>query len=354
MIAMSGGVDSTVAAYLMGEAGWDCIGVTMKLFDLQGEAGGDRSCCSLNDVNDARDAAFRLGIPHYVVNMRDAFRREVIDRFVSVYAAGGTPNPCIDCNRYLKFALLRDKARALECAALATGHYARIERSGGRWLLRTAADARKDQTYFLYAMTQRQLRDTSFPLGALRKDEVRGIALERGFINARKRDSQDICFCADGDYAAFIERYTGRTWPEGDIVDGAGNVLGRHRGHIRYTAGQRRGLGVSASAPLYVSAKCVDRNTVTLAPEAALYSGGLVADGLNLIACDTLERPLRVRVKTRYAQEAAGAVAVQTGADEVRVDFDEPQRAVTAGQAAVFYDGGYVVGGGTIREAIGG
>ncbi|MDR2785427.1 MAG: tRNA 2-thiouridine(34) synthase MnmA [Treponema sp.] len=364
LIAMSGGVDSSVAAFLMLEQGYGCIGITFKLFssgDIAGEgcrvSGGgvsahaQKSCCSLEDVNDARAVAHRLGIPHYVLNFAGDFRREVIGRFIEIYEKGATPNPCIDCNRYVKFPGLLQKARQLEFGAIATGHYARVEKSGSRYILRKSADTAKDQSYVLYAATQEQLAAARFPLGNLVKSEVRKIAERQGFVNARKRESQDICFVPDRDYAAFIERYTGRAAAPGDIIDSAGNLLGRHRGLIRYTIGQRRGLGVAKNGRVYVAAKSVPDNTVTLGPEESLYAKSLTADNINLIACETLEKPARVLVKTRYQEEEREARAWQTGKDSIRVEFDHRQRAVSPGQAVVLYDGDIVVGGGTITAA---
>jgi tRNA-specific 2-thiouridylase len=361
---MSGGVDSSVAAFLMLEQGCDCIGITFKLFstgDVEGSGcrvpgGGvssraQKSCCSLEDVNDARAVAYRLGIPHYVLNFAEDFRREVIGRFIETYERGATPNPCIDCNRYIKFSGLLQKARQLEFDAIATGHYVRVERSGSRCILRKSADAAKDQSYVLYAATQEQLAAARFPLGNLVKSEVRKIAERQGFVNARKRESQDICFVPDRDYAAFIERYTGRAAEPGRIVDSAGNVLGRHRGLIRCTIGQRRGLGVSKNGRVYVAAKSAADNTVTLGPEESLYARTLDADNINLIACERLEKPVRVTAKTRYLQEEQEASAWQTGEDTIRVVFDRGQRAVTPGQAVVLYDGDVVIGGGTITGA---
>jgi tRNA-specific 2-thiouridylase len=363
---MSGGVDSSVAAFLMREQGYDCIGITFKLFSTEDIDGGNcrvsgngggvpararKSCCSLEDVNDARAVAYRLGMPHYVLNFAEDFRREVIGRFIETYERGATPNPCIDCNRYIKFPGLIRKARQLEFDAIVTGHYVRVERSGSRYILRKSADAAKDQSYVLYAATQEQLAAARFPLGNLVKNEVRKIAEKQGFVNARKQESQDICFVPDRDYAAFIERSTGRAAEPGDIVDFAGNVLGRHRGLIRYTIGQRRGLGVAKNGRVYVAAKSAADNTVTLGPEESLYAKSLNAKDINLIACETLEKPTRVTVKTRYLQEEQPAAAWQTGKDSLRVVFDWGQRAITPGQAVVLYDGDVVVGGGTITGA---
>jgi tRNA-specific 2-thiouridylase len=347
------------------EQGFECIGVTLKLFDTDGLDGEGqpscpagsasfthKGCCSLADVKDAKSVAHRLGMPHYVLNFADDFRDQVIRRFIETYETGATPNPCIDCNRYIKFERLLQRAKQIGFGAVVTGHYARVEKDAGsgRFLLRKAADSKKDQTYVLYVITQEQLAFCRFPLGDLTKQEVRKIAAEQGFINAEKHDSQDICFVPDGDYGSFIERCTGKRWPEGDIIDGNGAVLGRHKGFIRYTLGQRRGLGVAAGVPLYVAGKSAADNTVTLGPDSSLYTRFLIADRINLIACGELKKPLRVKVKTRYLQAEQDGIAEQTGAGAIRVDFDKPQRAVTPGQAVVLYDGDIVVGGGTIRE----
>jgi tRNA-specific 2-thiouridylase len=347
VVAMSGGVDSSVAAFLVQERGFDCIGVTMKLFDGEATDTG-RTCCSLADVEDARSVAFRMNIPHYVLNFSAEFDDAVIRHFIETYERGATPNPCIECNRRLKFEKLLLRAQQLGFDYLVTGHYARIEESGGRFLLKKAADPKKDQSYVLYTLTQSQLAHTLFPLGDIDKGAVRGIAAERGFVNAAKRDSQDICFVPDGDYASYIERCRGKRAPEGDVIGLNGEVLGRHRGLIRYTIGQRRGLGLSFPSARYVAAKSVADNTVTLADERALYTQTLVADNINLIALDSLRERRRVTVKTRYLQQEQAAVAEQIAPDRVRVDFDHPQRALTAGQAVVLYDGDVVLGGGTI------
>jgi tRNA-specific 2-thiouridylase len=343
IIAMSGGVDSSVAAALMLERGFNCVGVTLKLYK------GESRCCSLADVNDARNVAFTLGMDHYILNFTEEFDRQVIRRFVETYEQGETPNPCIECNRHIKFNSLLLRARQLEFDLLVTGHYARVTQdASGRFLLQKALDEKKDQSYVLYCLTQTQLERASFPLGDLSKNEVRKIAEQRNFVNAAKGESQDICFVPDGDYGNFIEMYTGKTYPPGDIVDMEGKIIGKHRGIIRCTIGQRRGLGVAANVPVYVAAKSIAGNTVTLGPEAALYSRSLIAKDINLIACGDLKKPMRVMVKTRYLQAAQSAVAEQIGEDSLRIEFDAPQRAITPGQAAVMYDGDIVVGGGTI------
>jgi tRNA-specific 2-thiouridylase len=350
MIGMSGGVDSSVAALLLKEAGFDCLGVTLRLYTNE-EAGltDTRTCCSLDDVEDARSAAYRLGMPHYVFNATDIFEDKVIKPFVQTYEAGGTPNPCIECNRHLKFSHMYRRAKELGCDYIATGHYARItRREDGRWLLQKGLDPSKDQSYVLYMMTQDILAHTRFPLGGLHKTQVRQIAQERGLLNAKKRDSQDICFVPDGDYGAFIRRYTGRDYPGGNFVDETGKVLGRHHGIIDYTVGQRRGLGVAAAHPLYVCRKCMAENALVLTENDKLFSTTLRANAINLIDRDALTEPLRCKAKIRYKHTEQPCTVTQTGADELTVVFDEPQRAITQGQAVVLYDGDNVLGGGTI------
>ena len=351
LAAMSGGVDSSVAAYLLKKSGRDIVGVTLKLFSNEDIAlDRDKTCCSLDDVEDARSVALRLGIEHHVFNFSDGFRENVIDRFIAAYESGGTPNPCIDCNRFIKWRQLLSRADMMECSHIATGHYARVERdASGRYLLRRSADPTKDQTYVLWALTKEQLARTILPLGAMSKDEVREIAAEQGFLNAEKPDSQDICFVPDGDYAGFIERQTGRCYEPGDFIDAHGNLLGRHRGIIRYTIGQRKGLGVAMGRPIYVSRIDPSSNTVTLGDEPELFSRVLFADDINLTAVDRIDTPLRVTAKARYRHKEAKATVVQTGEDELRVEFDEPQRAITRGQSVVLYADDVVIGGGIIK-----
>ena len=319
LIAMSGGVDSSVAAKLMLDAGYDCMGATMKLFDSDDilMAQREKTCCSLSDVEDARSVARRLGMPYQVFNFKGDFKEKVIDKFIATYEAGGTPNPCIDC-------------------------------VDGRYRLRKALDDKKDQSYVLYNLSQEQLAHTLFPLGELHKDQVRAIAEENGFINAHKRESQDICFVPDGDYAAFIESYTGRHYPPGDFVDTQGNVLGRHKGIIRYTIGQRRGLGLALPAPLYVCKKDPESNTVTLCPNDQLNSTVVRVTEFNWLSIAAPAEPLHAAAKIRYnMHQAPCTVEVLPGGD-VQLTFDAPQRAVTPGQAAVIYDGDTVLGGGRI------
>lgn len=349
LIAMSGGVDSSVAAYFMKEQGYDCIGATMRLFENE-DAGisKEKTCCSLDDVEDARQVANRLNMPYYVMNFTADFRSEVIDRFTCAYEAGATPNPCIDCNRYLKFERLFMRGIELGCDYIVTGHYARIEEKDGRFLLKKAVDPGKDQSYVLYSLTQAQLAHTLFPLGEFSKTQIRHIAEEHGFVNARKHDSQDICFVPDGDYAAAITRFTGKTYPCGDFTDQEGHCLGQHKGIIRYTIGQRRGLGLSLPESLYVCKKDMVHNTVILGKNEALFSSSLDAKDFNWIAFDAPASPIRAKARVRYQQKEQWATITPTSPDTIHLEFDEPQRAITSGQAVVLYEDDLVVGGGTI------
>ena len=353
LVAMSGGVDSSVTVRLLQQQGYVCQGVTMRLNDWtdDGCAAG-RTCCAQIDIVCAARAAFRLGIKHEVLDMREEFRAQVIDRFVRTYEEGGTPNPCIECNRRLKFeSLLRlALSRGLDC--LATGHYARIayDEESGLWQLKKARDSAKDQSYVLYMLSQSQLEHIRFPLGGLTKTETRTLAEQAGLSNAHKPDSQDICFVPDGDYVAFMERYRGRPYPPGNIVDRTGRVLGRHKGSVHYTIGQRKGLGLSVGKPVYVCGKDMAANTVSVGPEEALYSSVLTAAAVNWVSGRAPEGPLPVQVKTHYGAAPAEAVVYPLPEDRFRLEFARPQRALTAGQAAVVYDGELVLGGGTIRE----
>lgn len=440
LIAMSGGVDSSVAAALMVQEGYECIGCTMKLLDASvtdltekaseisagteagvsvtgfggtvpgekgsagscsakaGSSGTDSSaphtCCSLDDVEDARSVARKLGMPYYVFNFTSDFGEKVIDRFVRIYQAGGTPNPCIDCNRYMKFGRLFLRAQELGCDKVVTGHYARtcFDEKTGRWQLLRSKNRTKDQTYVLYAMTQEQLAHAAFPLGEFEgKEEVRQMAERYGFVNSHKPDSQDICFVPKGKYADFIEGRTGQKAPYGDFVDEEGHVLGEHKGLIRYTIGQRRGLGLALPAPLYVQKIDTENNQVVLTPEERLFSRRLIAEDFNWIWTPDWEKEwsqqtpessgsgaealsgrtrsvfsetaedcgadtppvgytCEVTAKPRYRAKEAEATARVLDGGKVEILFHEPQRALTIGQAVVLYMGEKVAGGGTICE----
>ena len=354
LVAMSGGVDSSVAALMMTRAGFDCIGVTMKLRgeEISADDCTDKMCCTVFDAEDARSVCARLGFPFYVFNFVEEFSECVIDKFVRSYETGETPNPCIDCNRYLKFGRLYHKAVELGCECVVTGHYARVEydEKNGRWLLKKSLNEAKDQSYVLYFMTQEQLAHTKFPLGEFPdKSAVRELAEQNGFVNAKKGESQDICFVPDGDYSGFIRSYSGKSYPEGDFLDGEGNVLGKHKGIINYTVGQRRGLGISYSEPLYVRGKSVPDNTVILGTERELYANELTACDFNWISLERPpETPIEVGVRTRYHAKEARAKVFANSDGTVTVRFEQPQRAISPGQAVVLYDGDIVVGGGKI------
>ena len=353
LIAMSGGVDSSVAAFLMKEQGYECIGATMKLYQNDDIViNKEHTCCSLDDVEDARAVAHSMGMDHYVMNFKEHFKEQVMDKFVHCYECGITPNPCIDCNRYLKFEYLYQRAQELGMDYVVTGHYAQIvqDETPGRYLLKKAVDASKDQSYVLYNLTQEQLAHVRLPLGAMHKAEVREIAEKQHFINARKHDSQDICFVPDGDYARFMEDFTGKHYPAGDFLDENGKKVGTHNGAVRYTIGQRKGLGLAMGAPVYVCAKDMQANTVTVGPESELFDTIVYANEVNWIAIPELKGPLRVTARTRYHQTEQPATVYPAGPDSFRLEFDQPQRAPTPGQAVVLYQGDVVLGGGTITQ----
>lgn len=346
LVGMSGGVDSAVSAYLLKSEGYDVSGVNCLFFKGSDIFAED----NLTDVRDAKSTAEKMGIPFYVYDFCDEFRKEVIENFICVYDKGATPNPCIVCNKHLKFGAMLKKAEENGFDKIATGHYAIIETdTNGRYLLKKGKDSSKDQSYVLYCLTQHQLSHTLFPLGGITKAEAREIAESINFVSARKSDSQDICFIPDGKYAEFIEKYSGKKYPCGNFVDTKGNVLGQHKGIIRYTVGQRRGLGLALPAPLYVKEKNVAENKVILCDNNSLFTKELYADSINFIPFDSLSGTLRVKAKTRYKHTEQWATVEQTDEDSFRLVFDEPQRAISRGQSVVLYDGDYVVGGGIIR-----
>lgn len=352
---MSGGVDSSVSALLMLKEGYSCEGVTMRLFDKEEQPEKlCKTCCSDKDIEDAMRVTARMGIPYTVVDYTVDFEQQIIDKFVSTYEQGGTPNPCIDCNKYMKFEKLYDAALKRGCEKVVTGHYARVEYDDarGRYLLKKAVDDTKDQSYVLYNLTQEQLAHTYFPLGGMKKVDVRKIALEEGFVNADKSDSQDICFVPDGDYARFIEEYRGKSSKPGNFVDLEGNILGQHKGLIHYTIGQRKGLGIASSAPLFVTKIDPEKNEVVLSHGEGLFSDTLIATDVNLISVAEITGEMEVKAKVRYRQKEQPAVVRQLEDGKIQVRFHEPQRAITKGQAVVLYEGDVVVGGGTILEAL--
>ena len=348
-IAMSGGVDSSVAAYLTQQEGFTCIGGTAQMCDkaILGDA------FSMHGIEDARAVAEKLGMDFYVLDAVDAFKSAVVDNFISCYEQGLTPNPCVVCNRRIKFSYLLDKALELGCDYIVTGHYAQIKQdpNTGRYLLCKAVDEVKDQSYFLACLNQEQLSCIRFPLGGFTKAEIREIAEKQGFLTAKKKDSQDICFVPDGDFMEFITQYTGKKYPQGEFLDLQGNSVGKHNGAIRYTLGQRKGLGLAMGEPVYVCSKDMQQNTVTVGPENALYTQTLIAKDWYWFPFPALTEPIQVMAKarSRHIPQPATVYPAENGC--ARVVFDTPQRAVTPGQTIVLYQGDMVIGGGTIMEA---
>ena len=352
VIGMSGGVDSSVAAYLLKEQGYDVIGVTMQIWqedkDYTEREGG---CCSLSAVDDARRVANKIGIPFYVMNFRDSFKEKVIDYFVQEYIDGKTPNPCIACNKHLKFDELLRKARGIGADYVATGHYAKIEERDGRHLLIRSDDYRKDQTYALYNFTQDQLAHTLMPCGEYTKDRIREIAKEIGLSVYNKKDSEEICFIPDNDHGRYIKEARPLEVVKGNFVDKNGNVLGQHKGIVYYTIGQRKGLGIAFGKPMFVIDINAKNNTVILGDNSDLFQYNLIAKDVNFISIEDIKEPIRVKAKVRYAAKPADATVYKVAEDKIKIVFDEAQRAITKGQSVVMYDGDKVVGGGIIESS---
>lgn len=351
VVGMSGGVDSSVAAYLLKEQGYDVIGVTMQIWqdESQEQIEDNGGCCGITAVDDARRVAMQLDIPYYVMNFKNEFKKNVIDYFTDEYIHGRTPNPCIACNRHVKWESLLKRSLEIGADCIATGHYARIAQlENGRYAIRNSVTAKKDQTYALYNLTQEQLSHTLMPVGDYNKDEIRAIAEKIGIQVAHKPDSMEICFVPDNDYAGFITRETGYVSRPGNFVDLHGNVLGTHKGIIHYTVGQRKGLGLAMGHPVFVVAIRPETNEVVIGENDDVFSTKLYANNINLMSVDKIEEPIRARAKIRYSHEGADCTIRMADDGLLECVFDEKQRAVTPGQALVIYDGDYVLGGGTI------
>ena len=349
LIAMSGGVDSSVTAYIMKQRGYDCIGITFRMFDKSNPLFRFKNADNDKDINDAKAICDKLEIPFIAADASEEFEKYVINNFVKTYEKGGTPNPCVECNRHIKFSLLNKYADEYDCDVIVTGHYADIGFDNGRYYITRAEDEKKDQSYVLYPLTQEQLKKVCFPLASVTKEEARKIAEDNGFINARKSDSQDICFIPDGDYAGFICRKTKKTYPKGKFINTAGERLGLHNGIIHYTIGQRKGLGIALGFPAYVKCKNIKNNTVTLATNDELFEKEIIVENFNFMAAASFPEPVKCSVKIRYSHNFAQATAEQINDTTVRLIFDEAQRAPSDGQSAVLYDGNKVLGGGIIN-----
>lgn len=353
VIGMSGGVDSSVAAYILKEQGYEVIGIMMKLSpDNPDYEENESGCCSISAANDARRVADVLDIPFYVMNFKDAFKKNVIDNFIDEYMEGRTPNPCIVCNKVIKFEEFLRKAKGLGADYIATGHYAKIEKIEDRYLLKKSDDDKKDQTYALYSLTQEQLRHTLMPCGDYTKPEIRNIAERIGLEVYRKKDSQEICFIPDNDHGAYIEKHSGREVKPGNFVDKKGTVLGKHKGIVYYTIGQRKGLGIALGKPVFVTDINPLTNQVVLGDEEDIFRTALVAKDLNFIMFDKIESDLRVTAKIRYSAKPQLATLIPLENNRIKVVFDEKQRAITKGQSVVFYIENTVVGGGIIEEIL--
>lgn len=343
LVGMSGGVDSAVSALLLKQDGYEVVGVTFKLWAGEGSFASE-------SIEEAKCICDRIGVPHMTLDLEDCFHRDVIGHFIETYQKGSTPNPCVQCNRCIKFPRLLALADSLGIPYVATGHYARVDKTDGeRYVLKKATETQKDQSYFLYSLSQQTLSRLRLPLGGYTKAKVREIAEKHGFVNARKRDSQDICFVPDGDYASFIEGYTGKAMSEGDFLDREGRVLGKHKGAVRYTVGQRKGLGIALGEPMFVLDKDMAQNTVTLGRNEQLFCNTLTACEAGFISGEISERPFRAQVKIRNTQNPQPSTVTPIDGTHFRVDFDEPQRAISRGQSAVIYDGDTVIGGGIIE-----